>query len=158
MDVLVEAGASVSMLEEDGLVSVRKAPLEAFETDLNNAPDLFPAVAVLAAFCPGQSRIGGAGRLKGKESDRAASIVGMLMQMGVPASVEGDVMLIEGESLPARLLSGRLLHGGAYRSFGDHRMVMALRLAALGADSPVEIDDTACVAKSFPDFCEVCDN
>ena len=32
---------------------------------------------------------------------------------------------------------------------------MALSIAALGADGPVEIDDTACVAKSFPGFPEL---
>ena len=31
-------------------------------------------------------------------------------------------------------------------------MVMALKVAALGADSPIMIDDEECVAKSFPQF------
>jgi 5-enolpyruvylshikimate-3-phosphate synthase len=34
-------------------------------------------------------------------------------------------------------------------------MVLALMTASLGADSPVEIDDTACVSKSFPEFGKV---
>ena len=53
--------------------------------------------------------------------------------------------------------TGNLLKGGTYTSHGDHRMVMALRVASLGADSPVEIDDTACVAKSFPGFNDLFD-
>jgi 5-enolpyruvylshikimate-3-phosphate synthase len=36
-------------------------------------------------------------------------------------------------------------------------MVMALRVASLGADGPVDIDDTACVAKSFPGFQDLFD-
>jgi 5-enolpyruvylshikimate-3-phosphate synthase len=47
-----------------------------------------------------------------------------------------------------------LLHGGAYTSHHDHRMVMALKVASLGADSPITIDDEACVVKSFPQFPE----
>jgi 5-enolpyruvylshikimate-3-phosphate synthase len=47
-----------------------------------------------------------------------------------------------------------LLHGGAYTSHHDHRMVMALKVASLGADSPITIDDEVCVAKSFPQFPE----
>ena len=47
-----------------------------------------------------------------------------------------------------------LLKGGSYTSHHDHRMVMALKVAALGADSPITIDDETCVAKSFPDFHE----
>ena len=156
IDVLVDAGAVVSQLE-DGCVSVRKAPLEAFEEDLNHAPDLFPIVAVLAAFCAGESRIHGVGRLVSKESDRASAIVEMLTKMGVEASIEGDTMTVCGESLSSRLLNGRLLKGGDYTSRHDHRMVMALKIASIGADSPVVIDDEACVAKSFPEFLELFD-
>ena len=79
----------------------------------------------------------------------------MLAQAGVKAEIKGDDMLIYGESLESRLLNGRLLKGGSYSSHHDHRMVMALRLAELGADSKIEIDDTACVAKSYPQFNEI---
>ena len=162
MDILMDAGASMSQLEGDtpttGPIHVARAPLLcAFETDLNNCPDLFPIVAVLAAFCPGESRIRGVERLRHKETDRAAAIVDMLTQMGVPVQVDEDEMTIEGMSLPQRLLTGNLLKGGRYTSHADHRMVMALKVAALGADGPVDIDDTACVAKSFPGFNDLFD-
>ena len=161
MDILMDAGASMSQLEGDtpttGSIHVTRAPLCAFETDLNNCPDLFPIVAVLAAFCPGTSRIRGVERLRHKETDRAAAIVDMLTQMGVPVQVDEDEMTVEGMGLPQRVLTGNLLKGGTYTSHGDHRMVMALKVASLGADCPVEIDDTACVAKSFPEFLEMFD-
>ena len=170
MDILVEAGASVSQIDNDcvdevsaaataagvnphtGAVNVVKAPLNAFSFDLNNAPDLFPIAAVLAAFCPGESRLAGTGRLANKESDRARSITDMLTQMGVECSIDGDEMVIKGHSLTSRLLTGNLLKGGEYTSHHDHRMVMALKVASLGASSPIVIDDEQCVAKSFPDF------
>lgn len=151
VDIIVEAGAVVSQLEDDS-ICVRKAPLEAFEKDLNNSPDLFPIVAVLAAFCAGESRISGVGRLSGKESDRAAAILEMLSQLGIEARTEGDDMFICGESLSSRLLSGRMLNGGEYSSHHDHRMAMALKVASIAAKSPVTIDDEACTDKSFPDF------
>ncbi len=151
IDILVEAGAVVSQLDE-GTVCVRKAPLEAFRQELSNAPDLFPIVAVLAAFCAGESRIAGVSRLAGKESNRAEAILQMLQQMGVEAHIEDDVLVVFGETLSARLLSGRLLRGGEYTSRHDHRMVMALKVASLGTESPIVIDDEACVGKSFPGF------
>ncbi len=151
VDVLIDAGALVSQLDNDTLC-VRRAPLEGFSTDLNHAPDLFPIVAVLAAFCAGESRISGLSRLAGKESDRAAAILEMLTQMGVEAAAEGDCLMVHGETWVSRLLSGRLLKGGDYTSRHDHRMVMALSVAALGASSPIRIDDIACVSKSFPEF------
>ena len=153
LDVLVNAGACVSELE-DGSVCVRKAPLESFSVDLSNAPDLFPIVSVLAAFCSGESRIEGLSRLVGKESNRADAILQMLMQMGVEARAEGDELCVCGETLASRCLSGRLLKGGEFSSRNDHRMAMALAVASLGCSSPLEIDDKACVAKSFPGFFE----
>lgn len=154
-DILVEAGAVVSEL--DGAVCISRAPLEGFEADLNNAPDIFPIVSILAAFCEGESVISGAGRLVGKESNRAEAILEMLSGLGVKAGITGDDLHIEGETLTSRLLNGRLLKGGNFTSRGDHRMAMALKIASIGADGPIVIDDTACVAKSFPGFWEMFD-
>jgi len=155
MDILMEAGASLSQLDGNkGTITVQRAPLSAFKTDASNCPDLFPIVSVLAAFCQGTSRIGGVDRLVHKESDRGKAIVDMLTAMGVPVRVEGNELRIEGQSLARRCLCGTLLKGGNFASLHDHRMAMALKVAGLGADSPVLIDDEACVAKSFPEFPE----
>ena len=112
-------------------------------------------VAVLAAFCPGDSHLLGVQRLRHKETDRAQAIEEMLTQMGVPVQIDDDQMTITGMGLTQRLASGKLLKGGSYASHADHRMVMALKVASLGADSPVVIDDETCVAKSFPQFIEL---
>lgn len=157
LDILTDAGASISQSGDNdnrGLVHVQRAPLNAFETDANNCPDLFPIISVLAAFCQGESRIAGVGRLANKESDRGKAILSMLLQLGVEARIDGDQLIIKGEGLSARCLGGKLLHGGNFTSSHDHRMVMALKVAELGADGPVNIDDTECVAKSFPAFLE----
>ena len=154
MDILMDAGASLSQMDDTSVITAQRAPLRAFETDLNNCPDLFPIVSVLAAFCNGTSRIKGLKRLAGKESDRGKAILGMLLKMGVEAQAQGDELTVEGHTLESRLLNGTLLKGGEYSSSNDHRMAMALTVASLGADDPVVIDDTACVAKSFPAFFE----
>ena len=152
MDILMDAGASLSQEEESGIITAQRAPLRAFDTDLSNCPDLFPIVSVLAAFCCGTSNILGFKRLAGKESDRGKAILETLTKMGVSAYAEGDLLTVEGHSLESRVLNGTLMKGGEYSSFHDHRMAMALTVASLGADGPVVIDDTACVAKSFPAF------
>ena len=191
MDILMEAGASLSQIEDEpqdgitndgssrneatdaasnktsdnedapeanapqghrGLITAQKAPLRAFDTDLNNCPDLFPIVSILAAFCHGRCNIQGFKRLASKESDRGAAILNMLTQMGVETSAAGDTLSITGESVESRLLNGHLLKGGEYTSSHDHRMAMALTVASWCADSPILIDDTSCVAKSFPAF------
>ena len=156
MDILIQAGASMSQLDAPrGPIHVSRAPLSAFDADLSNCPDLFPTVAVLAAFCPGDTHLSGVERLRHKETDRAAAIEEMLRKMGVTVTVEEDMMTITGMALTQRILTGNLLKGGKFTSYGDHRMVMALSLASLGASGKVEIDDTSCVAKSFPSFNEL---
>lgn len=135
-----------------GLITAQKAPLRAFDTDLNNCPDLFPIVSILAAFCHGRCNIQGFKRLASKESDRGTAILNMLTQMGVSASASGDTLTIDGESVESRLLNGLLLKGGEYTSSHDHRMAMALTVASWCADTPILIDDISCVAKSFPAF------
>ena len=158
MDILMDAGASLSQLDGDkGNITVQRAPLKAFNVDASNCPDLFPIISVLAAFCQGTSRLEGVGRLANKESNRAKAIIGMLTQMGVKASVEDDEMVIEGHSLTERILNSNMLKGRSYTSCHDHRMVMALKVASLGADSPIVIDDEECVGKSFPQFHEIFD-
>lgn len=156
MDILMDAGASLSQLDGDrGNITVQRAPLKAVSVDASNCPDLFPIISVLAAFCQGTSRFSGVGRLANKESDRAAAITGMLTSMGVDASIDGDDLVIVGEPLAQRIMNGNLLKGGKYSSHHDHRMVMALKVASLGADGPIEIDDEGCVAKSFPQFHDI---
>lgn len=157
MDILMEAGASLSQIEDEteehrGLITAQRSPLRAFDTDLNNCPDLFPIVSVLAAFCHGRSNIQGFKRLASKESDRGTAILNMLTRMGVEASASGDTLSITGESVESRLLNGHLLKGGEYTSSHDHRMAMALTVASWCADSPIRIDDLGCIAKSFPAF------
>ena len=153
MDILMDAGASLSQLDGDkGNITVQRAPLRAFSVDASNCPDLFPILAVLAAFCQGTSRLAGVGRLANKESDRAKAILEMLTKMGVKAAIEKDELVVEGQTLVQRLMCGNLLKGGEYTSRHDHRMVMALKVASLGADGPIVIDDEACVSKSFPQF------
>ena len=161
MDILMDAGASISQLnaeggEEDhkGIITVQRAPLRAFESDLNNCPDLFPIVSVLAAYCHGKNRLKGFKRLEGKESNRGEAILDMLTRMGVEAWAEDDELIVVGESLECRFLSGNLLKGGRFTTSHDHRMAMALSVASLATDTPVEMDDTDCLAKSFPGFAD----
>lgn len=121
---------------------IGRARLGAFEFDATDCPDLFPPLAALAAACVGTSGIKGVHRLKGKESDRAASIASMLAALGVPVSFEKDWMRIQ----------GGVIHGGTIDACGDHRIAMAAAVAALAAEGPVTILGAECVSKSWPSF------
>jgi len=122
------------------------AGLEGFEVDLADAPDLAPAVALLALFARGSTRIRGITHLRFKESDRPAVLADNLRALGCPARVTGGELRV-GPAEPDRL------RGATIRTAGDHRMAMAFAIAGLRIDGVV-LDDPDCVAKSFPGFWE----
>jgi 3-phosphoshikimate 1-carboxyvinyltransferase len=107
--------------------------------------DEIPVVAVAAALADGVTEIRDAGELRVKESDRIAALARELGAMGAAFEERPDGMRITGR---------RRLHGARVTSGGDHRMAMALAVAALVADGETVIDDVACVATSFPGFAE----
>jgi 3-phosphoshikimate 1-carboxyvinyltransferase len=84
--------------------------------------------------------------LRYKESDRIAAMTEGLQRLGVQVEELEDGMTIHG---------GSKLPGTHVRSFGDHRVAMALAVAGLVSDGGVEIDDAACVDISFPGFFEL---
>jgi 3-phosphoshikimate 1-carboxyvinyltransferase len=105
--------------------------------------DEIPVLAVAACLAEGSTRIRDAAELRVKESDRLAAIALELGKMGARITERPDGLEIAG---------GTRLTGARVRSGGDHRMAMALAVAGLVADGPTLIEDTACIATSFPGF------
>ncbi|OGQ84238.1 MAG: 3-phosphoshikimate 1-carboxyvinyltransferase [Deltaproteobacteria bacterium RIFCSPLOWO2_12_FULL_60_19] len=105
--------------------------------------DEYPALAVAAALAEGVTTICGARELRYKESDRIAAMAKELRKLGARVEEREDGMTIEG---------GKRLEGASLKSYGDHRVAMALAVAGLSASGGVEIDDTGCADISFPGF------
>lgn len=140
---LVRAGAAV--INDARSVTAVRRPLRAFEFDATHCPDLFPALAALAAAAEGVSILHGTSRLRHKESDRAEAIREEYGRLGIEVDLpDEDVMTIR----------GGVIRGGRVHSHGDHRMAMSLAVAALRAEGVVTIEDAECVAKSYPEFFE----
>ena len=118
-------------------------PLAPFVADLGDCPDLGPILMTLGLFCQGESRLLNAGRLRLKESDRGTAMAQELSKLGGQASLAGDEI---------RIRQSRLRPGPALSSHGDHRIAMALAVAALGARIPADIQGAEAVEKSYPDF------
>ncbi len=112
--------------------------------DVDQCPDLFPVMAVVAACRKGRTAFGGTRRLRLKESDRVAAMADVLGRFGVRCCADEDGFSVDAKGGP--------LAGGAFSSFADHRVAMAVAVGATCAGTPVEIDDTACAAKSYPTF------
>lgn len=158
MDVVRTSGAYIEELPSEGGIRVSRGSLRAFEFDATDSPDLLPALSVLAAFSEGTSHFTGVARLRNKESNRPIVMEEGLKAMGVPAKVDGDEMEITGMSLTRRIVEGKMLKGGSFHTFSDHRVAMALKIASLGCDSKVVLDSTDCIDKSFPGFLKLFDS
>ena len=143
-DALVRAGAELTT--EGNTVTAAHRELRGFEFDATNCPDLFPALATLAAAAEGESRIVGTRRLEHKESNRAEAIRKEFGKIGIEVDLsEPNVMKITG---------GKITGGVEVESYGDHRMAMTLAVAALLSDREITIKGAECVSKSYPDFFE----
>ncbi|MBS1688899.1 MAG: 3-phosphoshikimate 1-carboxyvinyltransferase [Bacteroidetes bacterium] len=124
-------------------ISVKAAPIESFDFDATNCPDLFPLLSILAAASDNECYITGVHRLWHKESNRADSITEMLHQFGIAYSIDEDELFINGR---------RRLDYGTIDSFNDHRIVMAAAIGALRAKGDVTILGAEAINKSYPDF------
>jgi len=105
--------------------------------------DEVPVLAVAACAAAGVTRVRDAAELRVKESDRIHAIATELGRMGADIVELPDGLEIRG---------GRRLRGATVSSAGDHRIAMALVVAGLVADGSTVVDDTACIATSFPGF------
>ncbi|MFI5184418.1 MAG: 3-phosphoshikimate 1-carboxyvinyltransferase [Vicinamibacteria bacterium] len=142
----IETGLVSSDPEPVGWIVARSSRLKGTVVAPAVVPGLIdevPALAVAAAFAEGEFRLTGAAELRVKESDRIAALAEGLGLMGASIEELPDGLVVRG---------GRPLHGAAVRSQGDHRIAMALAIAALGAEGQTEIEEAECASVSFPEF------
>ncbi len=140
-DMFEAMGAKVERREKVTRVTAGR-PLNALTLDLNATPDALPLLAVTAALTPGETRLVNVPQARLKETDRICCMCAELKKMG------GEV-----EELPdGMIIRGGKLTGAALKSYGDHRIVMALAVAALAADGESVIDEAEAAAVTYPDF------
>ena len=106
-------------------------------------PDLVPILAVVAGAKDKLTVFSEVSRLQGKESDRVAAVIANLVALGVEAYVRDDQLFVRG--------TGQLT-GGLVDGFGDHRIVMAMAIAATVCTAPLIIRGAEATRKSYPGF------
>jgi 3-phosphoshikimate 1-carboxyvinyltransferase len=111
--------------------------------EIPNVIDELPIIAVAAAVAEGDTEIRDAQELRVKETDRIAAMAGNLREFGVTVTEHDDGMTIHG---------GSNLTGARVRSFGDHRIAMACAILGLFARGETVIEETGCIATSYPTF------
>ncbi len=156
IDILKDMGGDISLLDEREVSGEPVADLFVKSSALKGvtiggaliprAIDELPVIAAAAAYAEGTTVIKDAAELRVKETDRIKAIATELGKMGAAVEEFEDGMAITGKER---------LAGAACESWGDHRIAMAVAVAASRAEGETEIDDAGAVAVSFPEFFEV---
>jgi 3-phosphoshikimate 1-carboxyvinyltransferase len=143
-EVLEKMGARVAM-GEDWIEASGRAPLRAFDLDLNHIPDAAMTAAVLALFADGPCTLRNIASWRVKETDRIAAMSAELGKLGARVEAGPDFLKVAPQALNS---------GVAVDTYDDHRMAMSFSLAAFGGIA-LRINDPECVAKTFPDYFQV---
>ena len=145
--------AIVSLLEEFGAetkmvlnqITVTHKEMKGIRMDASQIPDLVPILCIAGAAAEGKTEITNAGRLRIKESDRLAAMADCLKKIGVEVEEREDGLLITGGCNPPE---GEIV----IDSHGDHRIVMAMAIAAVSLGVDITIEHAEAVNKSYPSF------
>lgn len=153
IDILKAMGGNIELVDPRELsgepvadLLVRSSQLHGIEIGGDVVPraiDEFPVISVAAACADGRTVIRDARELRVKETDRIAAVAANLRLAGVPVVETADGMEITGVER---------LNGCSAESRGDHRIAMSMLIAGLAAKGEVTVDDTECIATSFPTF------
>jgi 3-phosphoshikimate 1-carboxyvinyltransferase len=142
VNVLKSMGADIEV-RGDAVVA-RSSRLVGREIDCNDFIDQFLLLAVLGAYAEGETLLTNAEVCRHKECDRIAEICRSLKAMGADVQERPDGLLVRRSRL----------HGAKLDSRSDHRLVMALSVAALGVSGSSLVSDIECIKKTFPNFVE----
>lgn len=146
VDYLKAMGAKIEVGSDR--VRVRRAALKGVEIDMNATPDALPAMAVLATFARGTTRLVNVPQARTKETDRIRCMAEELTRMGARVEELPDGLVVHESVLRPCEVSGR----------GDHRIVMALSIAAMALDQPTTIATAEAMSVTFPDYVDLMGN
>ena len=142
VNVLREMGANIEITDKD--VIARSSELKGREIDCNDFIDQFMLLAVVGAIAEGETVLRNAEVARYKECDRIREMHRALKAMGANVEERPDGLVVRKGPL----------HGAAFSSHGDHRMVMTLAVAGLAGRGQTLISDAECIKKTFPHFVE----
>ncbi len=149
---LERMGADISFIEQENLyepigdIEIKYAgKLQAITVEENIAwlIDELPALSIAMATAEGTSQVKNAKELRVKESDRISTVINGLNACGIETlEVEDGYSVI-----------GGAIHKATIESHGDHRIAMSFAIA--GVIDGMQIEDTACIDTSFPNFFDI---
>lgn len=146
IDHLIKMGADICKDEAKGDLIIRGGKkLSGITMDLLNTPDALPILCVVGCMAHGRTVLDNVAGARLKETDRVAVMTDALSRMGADITATSNTIVING---------ARELHGCVLDSRGDHRIAMALTVAAFCAQGSTEITGAECASVTFPGFYE----
>ena len=151
VDAVRAMGAEVDAEPHALVVRRGRFPLAPIALDCNHIPDAAMTLAALALFADGTSRLANIGSWRVKETDRLAAMAIELRKLGADV-VEGDDSLA--------IAPPKRWRSAAIATYDDHRMAMAMALAAfngvpgVASGCSIRIADPRCVGKTWPGYFE----
>lgn len=143
IEVFQRMGGDIVIDPENKTIQVKKGgALMGIQVDINDFVDAITILAVVSCFAEGETRIYNGAIAKQKECNRIQCIAQELGKMGADITETEDGLRIRKSKL----------RGAQVESHHDHRMVMSLAVAGLGAEGETQISSVECVAKTFPSF------
>ncbi len=139
-DLLENMGAKIERGKP--LCVLASSKLSGRKLDLNSTPDALPILAVAATLADGETHLANVPQARVKETDRIAAMNMELTKMGADIQELPDGMIIRGGKL----------HGAEVDSHADHRIAMALAVAALAAEGETIIHNAEAASVTYPDF------
>ncbi|HVW48571.1 MAG TPA: 3-phosphoshikimate 1-carboxyvinyltransferase, partial [Solirubrobacterales bacterium] len=145
LDVAAAMGLPMELDREAGGVRVRHdgVRLRGVEIDCRPMPDMLPVLSTMGQFAEGETRFVNVAHVRLKESDRVVSML-QLNRMGGDVEEQGDEFLVRG-------IEGDLT-GSPLSSFNDHRVHMALTVAASRARGESSLTYPNAFRISYPGF------
>ena len=140
-DILRTVGAGV-LINENGVTVTQGNPLEGQIIDLNSMPDALPALSVMACAAQGETRFVNVAQARIKETDRIAVMHEELSKMGADIEELPDGLIVRQSRLKGAVVNGH----------DDHRVVMALAIAAMMADGETVIETAQAANVTYPGF------
>ena len=152
--------AVVGMLETMGCrsegvpggIRIEGLPMNGVVLDLNATPDALPAMAVAACFAEGETRLVNVPQARMKETDRITVMTSELLKLGADVEELPDGMIIRGRRPGSINCDIPVIRGAMVDGHDDHRVVMALAVAALGCCGRITIKGAEAADVTFPGF------
>jgi 3-phosphoshikimate 1-carboxyvinyltransferase len=143
VEYLTAMGACLTIGKDS--ITVRQSQLKGIEIDMNATPDALPAMAVVGAFAEGQTRLVNVPQARAKETDRIKCMAEELKKLGVDTKELSDGLIINHSNPKPAVLDGR----------GDHRIVMAMSIAAMAMKGTCTIGTAEAMSVTFPEYAKL---